>query len=59
MRQVNLSKSTKCSKFHRRNLLHDRMFELIKDAKSESVSFSLHVFGSYFISCGFAYRAKR
>ena len=45
MRQINLSKSTK-------------MFKIPRTQKRKR-EFSLHVFGSYFIGRGFAYRAKR
>ena len=39
MRQKTYLKAQKCSKFHRRNSLHDRMFELIIHAKAKALVF--------------------
>ena len=36
MRQKTYLKAQKCSKFHRGNLLHDRVFELIFDTKAKA-----------------------
>ena len=58
MRQKTYLKAQKCSKFHRRVSLHDRMFKLIIHAKAKGWVFP-YKFWSYFIGRGFASRAKR
>ena len=50
-------KAQKCSKFHRRDSLHERVFELIIHAKAKSWVFPTS-FAVFFIGCSFAYRTK-